>query len=239
MSDAGDDLAGWVEAQFGVRPDDTAPFVRALTHSSHAEGQTGASYERLEFLGDRVLGLSMAEWLVELFPAEPEGQLSKRFNALVTGAVCAEVAREIGADARVRLGKQARDDGAQHSDNVLGDVVEALLGAVYLTAGLAPARAAVRRLWQDKVHVEARAPQHPKSALQEWAAANRRAVPSYAIVERAGPGHAPRFTVRATVGKDEMLAEGTSKQEAETEAAKALLAALAAQAAPPRGRRRR
>ena len=122
MSDAGDDLAGWVEAQFGVRADDTAPFVRALTHSSHAEGLAGASYERLEFLGDRVLGLSMAEWLVELFPAEPEGQLSKRFNALVTGAVCAEVAREIGADARVRLGKQARDDGAQHSDNVLGEI---------------------------------------------------------------------------------------------------------------------
>ncbi|MBY9062706.1 ribonuclease III [Sphingomonas yunnanensis] len=239
LSDAGEDLAGWVEARFGVRPDDTAPFVRALTHSSHAEGQAGGSYERLEFLGDRVLGLSMAEWLVELFPAEPEGQLSKRFNALVTGAVCAEVARAIGADVRVRLGKQARDDGAQHSDNVLGDVVEALLGAVYLTAGLAPARAAVRRLWRDKVQTEARAPQHPKSALQEWAAANRRAVPSYAIVERAGPGHAPRFTVRASVGKDEVLAEGTSKQEAETEAAKALLAALAAQAAPARGRRRR
>ncbi len=229
-----DDVAAWVGEALGVRPDDPALFKRALTHSSH----TGESYERLEFLGDRVLGLIMAEWLSEVFPDEPEGQLSKRFNALVTGAVCAEVARGIGAVAHVRLGKQARDDGAQHGDNLLGDVMEALLGALYRTAGLDAARAAVRRLWADRIHSDDKAPQHPKSALQEWAAANRRAAPAYELVDRAGPGHAPRFTVRVAVGKDEVSAEGASKQEAETAAAQALLEVLSTQAAPRRKRRR-
>nr|WP_231370407.1 ribonuclease III [Sphingomonas phyllosphaerae] len=233
-----DDVAAWVGEALGVHPDDPAPFVRALTHSSHAVGQAGGSYERLEFLGDRVLGLVMAEWLWEAFPDEPEGQLSRRFNALVTGAVCAEVARGIGATAYVRLGKQARDDGAQHGDNLLGDVMEALLGALYRTAGLEAARAAVRRLWADRIHADDSAPQHPKSALQEWAAANRRGVPAYSIVDRSGPGHAPRFTIRAAVGTDEVTAEGTSKQEAETAAARALLDILREQPATRRKRRR-
>ncbi len=233
-----DGVAAWIEATLGVWPDDVAPFVRALTHSSHAAGQAGSSYERLEFLGDRVLGLVMAEWLWELFPDEPEGQLSRRFNALVTGAVCAEVAREIGAVAHVRLGKQARDDGAQHGDNLLGDVMEALLGALYRTAGLEAARGAVRRLWANRIHADDSVPQHPKSALQEWAAANRRGVPAYSIVDRSGPGHAPRFTIRAAVGSDEVTAEGTSKQEAETAAARALLALLSAQTPKRRVRRR-
>ena len=233
-----DDLIDWIERSLGVRPDDPAPFVRALTHSSHADGQAGGSYERLEFLGDRVLGLAMAEWLCEAFPQEAEGQLSKRFNALVTGAVCAEVARSLDAETRVRLGKQARDDGAQQSDNVLGDVMEALLGAIYRTAGFDAARAAVRRLWADRIHAEATAPQHPKSALQEWAAANRRAMPAYTLLDRSGPGHAPRFTVRANVGHDEATAEGTSKQEAETAAAKTLLQMLEAREVPKKKRRR-
>jgi ribonuclease-3 len=235
LSTSGAGLAAWVEQALGHRPVDEARFRRALTHSS----MEGASYERLEFLGDRVLGLAMAEWLYETFPDEPEGSLSKRFNALVTGAVCADVARDIGADQHLRLGKQARDDGAAHSDNVLGDVMEALLGALYLEAGLDPAKALVRRLWADRLHADARAPQHPKSALQEWAAANRRAVPAYAIVDRSGPGHAPRFTVKATIGPDEATAEGTSKQEAETAAATALLADLISREAPKRKKRRR
>jgi ribonuclease-3 len=232
------DLSDWIEGALGYRPADLAPFQRALTHSSHAAGQAGDSYERLEFLGDRVLGLVMAEWLYEIFPDDPEGQLSKRFNALVTGAMCAEVARGLGAEAHLRLGKQARDDGAAHSDNVLGDVMEALLGALYRAAGLDAARAVIRRLWADHIHAGSRVPQHPKSALQEWAAANGRASPAYAVVDRSGPGHAPRFTVRAAVGKDEASATGTSKQEAETAAAATLLAALEA-ALPAKKKRRR
>src|SRR3954468_14689516 len=120
----------WVERVFGHRPRNTALFERALTHSSFG----AEDYERLEFLGDRVLGLVTAHWLVDTYPAESEGKLSQRLNSLVTGEVCADIAREIGLSAHLRLGKQAQDDGVFQSDNVLGDVVEALLGALYLEA---------------------------------------------------------------------------------------------------------
>lgn len=218
MSDT--DLAGWIGETFGHPPGNLADYERALTHGS----QAAANYERLEFLGDRVLGLAMAEWLYEAFPEEPEGSLSKRLNALVTGAVCAEVAREIGVRQFVRLGKQARDDGAGDSDNVLGDVMEALIGALYLDAGYATARAFIRRAWAVRIHADARAPQHPKSALQEWAAAHNRKTPAYEVIDRSGPQHAPRFTVRVSLGNfAQAEAEGSSKQEAETAAARALL----------------
>jgi len=221
VSDKDTDLGSWIAVTFGRAPADLARFERALTHGS----QASANYERLEFLGDRVLGLAMAEWLYELFADEPEGSLSKRLNALVTGAVCADVAREIGVRPFLGLGKQARDDGAADSDNVLGDVMEALIGALYLDAGFAPARDFVRARWADRVHADARAPQHPKSALQEWAAAHNRKAPVYEVVTRSGPQHAPRFTVRVSLGAFASAeAEGSSKQEAETAAARVLLA---------------
>ena len=214
----------WLAKVFGRAPESPERFERALTHSSH----DGPDYERLEFLGDRVLGLCMAQWLFEEFPDESEGELSKRLNVLVTGATCAEVAREIGAQAHLRLGKQARDDGAGDSDNVLGDVMEALIGAWYLEAGLDGAREVVRRLWGDRAGADRKPPQHPKSALQEWAAAHGRKPPEYTVLDRSGPHHAPRFTVQVTVGRQaEASATGASKQEAETEAAKALLEKLA------------
>jgi ribonuclease-3 len=216
-------LQDWVAETFGHRPIDLVPFERALTHGS----QAAANYERLEFLGDRVLGLVMAEWLFELFPKEPEGALSKRLNALVTGAICADVARSIGVVPYLKLGKQARDDGASDSDNVLGDVMEALIGAVYLEAGLEGARHAVRTCWQDRASRQLAAPQHPKSALQEWAAAHNRKAPTYEVLERSGPHHAPRFRMKAALGGfAEAEAEGSSKQEAETAAATALLEKL-------------
>lgn len=216
-------LAPWLEASLGARPRDLALYERALTHGS----QAAANYERLEFLGDRVLGLSIAEWLYALFPDEPEGAMSKRLNALVTGPVCASVARRIGVAPHLKLGKQARDDGASDSDNVLGDVMEALIGALYLDHGLEAARAAVRTLWADLITSHGRAPQHPKSALQEWAARHNRRPPEYSVMDRSGPQHAPVFTVRAAIGKlAEATATGSSKQEAETAAAAALLAQL-------------
>jgi ribonuclease-3 len=213
------DLAPWLAATFGRAPADPAPFARAFTHGSHAADD----YQRLEFLGDRVLGLVVAEWLFELFPDEPEGQLSKRLNALVTGAVCAEVARGLGAREHLRLGKQARDDGAADSDNVLGDVMEALIGAWYREAGFDGARRFIRHAWAPLVHRGAKAPQHPKSALQEWAAATGRKAPEYSVTDRSGPGHAPVFTVAVAVGRLTATATGSSKQEAETAAARALL----------------
>jgi len=217
-------VADWIEQALGHHPADIAPFERALTHGS----QAAANYERLEFLGDRVLGLVMAEWLFGLFPNEPEGALSKRLNALVTGAVCADVARGLGVAQHLKLGKQARDDGATDSDNVLGDVMEALIGAIYLDAGLDVARAAVRTAWGDRVRTQgSAAPQHPKSALQEWAAAHNRRTPAYDVIDRSGPHHAPRFTVKASIGTlAEAVAEGSSKSAAETAAAAALLAKL-------------
>ena len=216
--------ADWLAGLLGRPPADPATFERALTHGS----QSTANYERLEFLGDRVLGLTVAEWLYDRFPEEPEGVLSRRFNSLVTGAVCADVAREIGVPAQLRLGKQARDDGAASSDNVLGDVMEALIGALFLEAGFDAARAWVRALWESRIDAQAAAPKHPKSALQEWAAANNRRAPEYELVDRSGPGHAPRFRVRAAIGKlAQAEGEGSSKQEAETEAAAALLAQVA------------
>lgn len=218
-----DDFARWIESTLGAKPGDLDLYQRATTHSSREEGD----YERLEFLGDRVLGLVIARWLYERHPDEPEGKLSWRLNALVSGVVCAEIGREMGLGVHVRLGKQAREDGAADSDNVLGDVVEALIGALYLDHGFEAAQAFVRARWEARIDDQRRAPQHPKSALQEWAAAHRRKPPVYAVTGREGPQHNPRFTVTVSIkGAGEASAEGTSKQEAETAAAKALLEQL-------------
>ena len=213
----------WAKRALGHQPRETALFERALTHSSRGDEH----YERLEFLGDRVLGLAIAGWLYELFPEEPEGKLSRRLNALVSRETCAEVAREMNLGARVILGKQARDDGAADSDNVLGDVVEALIGALYLDGGLEAAERFIRRAWADRVSTRDRAPKHPKSELQECAAANNRRGPEYRMLSRSGPHHAPCFSVEVEIkGAGTATAQGLSKQEAETDAARALLEKL-------------
>lgn len=217
------DTADWLKALIACVPVRPALFMQALTHGSAAT----ANYERLEFLGDRVLGLVVAEWLFEHFPAEPEGKLSRRFNALVSGETCADVARDVGVPKYIVLGKQARDDGATDSDNVLGDVMEAIIGALFLDAGMEPAKAFVRRLWAGRVDTQDSAPKHPKSALQEWAAANRCRPPEYVMTGKTGPHHNLRFAVMVSIkGVGEASAEGASKQEAETAAAKAMLAQL-------------
>jgi ribonuclease-3 len=213
-------LHDWLSALIGGATSNFASYEQALTH-----GSVGADhYERLEFLGDRVLGLVIADWLYTLFPGEKEGQLSRRFNQLVAGGTCAEVAREIRVQPYVRLGKQARDDGAIDSDNVLGDIMEALIGALYLDKGLEAARTLIQRLWAGRVEGQATAPKHPKSALQEWAASNNRKTPLYEVIDRSGPHHALRFIVQVSIkGAGEARGEGSSKQEAETAAATALL----------------
>ncbi len=216
-------LADWIADATGHRPKDVALFERALTHGSHG----GPDYERLEFLGDRVLGLVVARWLYDSYPDEPEGKLSHRLNALVTREVCADVAREIGVTSRLRLGKQAIDDGVFKSDNVLGDIVEALIGALFLDAGMETAQAFVRAAWKDRVTRLSAPPKHPKAALQEWTAAHKRRPPEYRVIDTSGPDHARRFTISVSVnGLGEATGTGLSKQEAETEAAKALLGDL-------------
>ncbi len=200
----------------GRPPVDEALWLEALTH-----GSTGAArdYQRLEFLGDRVLGMVVAEWLYKLEQGN-EGRLSQRLNALVSRTTCAAVARKIGLGQHMQLGKQARDDGGQDSDNILGDVMEALIGASFVTQGFEATRDMVRVLWADAVGGKTGQAKHPKSALQEWAAGNRRKVPEYRLVERSGPDHAARFTVAVTVkGVGEAEATGSSMREAETLAA--------------------
>jgi ribonuclease-3 len=218
------DVATFVRRQLGHKPKDMSLFELALTHSSVA-GED--SYERLEFLGDRVLGLVIANALYVRYPKEPEGNLSKRYNALVDRETCAENAREIGVPAFVRLGKQAREDGASQSDNVVGDVMEALIGALFLDGGFKAAEQFILRMWEPDLAVQRRAPQHPKSALQELAAARQAKPPVYEVVSRTGAHHAPRFTVRVEVSKlGQATAEGASKQEAEKAAAAELLRQL-------------
>ena len=214
------DFKAFLESIFGRPVSDVKLFERAVTHASVGKD----SYDRLEFLGDRVLGLVTARWLYERFPDEPEGQMSRRFNALVSRETCAEVGRELGVPAQIRLGKQAREDRASDSDNVIGDVVESLIGALFLDAGLDAAQAFIRSAWADYVETQKRVPQHPKSALQELAADLSMAPPHYELVGRSGAHHAPTFRIRVSIRNGgEAEAEGPSKQDAETAAAAALL----------------
>jgi ribonuclease-3 len=218
------DVATFVRDKLGYEPKDLRLFELALTHKSLGAGD---DYERLEFLGDRVLGMVIANELYERYPNEPEGYLSRRYNVLVARETCAENGREIGIPALVRLGKQARVDGATQSDNVIGDVVEALIGALLIDGGLEAARRFILQLWEADLAEQRKAPKHPKSALQELAAARECKAPLYEVVSRTGAHHHPKFTVRVSVpGLGEATAEGTSKQEAETEAAEALLSQL-------------
>ena len=214
------DVAAFVREELGHEPKDLGLFELAFTHSS----VRSESYERLEFLGDRVLGIVIAHALYERYPNEPEGNLSKRFNGLVDRETCADNGREIGVPALIRLGKQAREDGASQSGNVVGDVVEALIGALYLDGGMQAAERFILKVWGPDLSSQRRAPQHPKSALQELAAAKGVKAPAYEVVSRTGAHHAPKFTIRVSVPTlGEAVAEGTSKQEAETAAATALL----------------
>jgi ribonuclease-3 len=214
------EIGGFVRERLGHKPKDVALFDLAFTHSSVGRD----SYERLEFLGDRVLGMVIARALYERYPKEPEGNLSRRYNALVDRETCAEIGRDLGVPELVRLGKQAREDGASQSENVVGDVVEALIGALLLDGGVDIAQQFVLSQWEPYLTSQRRPPQHPKSALQELAAAKGCKPPEYEVVARTGAHHSPKFTIRVSVPKiGEATAEGSSKQEAETAAAAALL----------------
>lgn len=218
-----DDLSTFVFDRLGHDLCDRHLFELALTHSSVG----GESYERLEFLGDRVLGQVIARALYDRHPEEPEGYLSRRYNVLVARETCAAIGRALGIPALVRLGKQAREDRASDSENVVGDVVEALIGALLIDGGFEAAERFVLAAWDSQLAEQGNAPHHPKSALQELAAAKGRAAPSYEVVARTGAHHAPRFTIRVSVPRlGEATAEGDSKQEAETAAAAALLSQL-------------
>lgn len=218
------DAKQFAETLFGITIEDPALYERALTHGSRQED---ANYQRLEFLGDRVLGLVVAHWLYERFPHEAEGKMNRRLSSLVARETCAEVGRSLGLQEHIRLSKQAREARTELSDNVVGDVVEALLGALYLSEGLAACDAFIRQHWESELEHQRGAPVHPKNALQEMAAAMRIGTPRYEIVSRSGPHHAPSFVVKVTLaGGREAEGQGTTKQEAESAAAASLLGSL-------------
>ncbi len=215
-----DEAARFLRELTGYEPARAGLWHEALTHGSMGEAR---DYQRLEFLGDRVLGLAIADWLHEKSDAA-EGKLSQRLNALVSRETCADVARQLGIPAHIRLGKQARDDGGAQSDNILGDVMESLIGALFVERGFDAARDFVRKAWEKPMAGGTGQRKHPKAALQEWAAGNRRKPPVYTLVSRDGPDHAAHFTVSVAVhGVGEAEARGNSKQEAETSAARAFM----------------
>jgi len=197
--------------------------IRAVTHASMS-GAHRDDNQRLEFLGDRVLGLVMAEALLQADPNATEGQLAPRFNALVRKETCADVARQIDLGAVLKLGRSEMKSGGRRKEALLGDAMEAVIAAVYEDGGFDPAREMVLRLWGDRItKVEADA-RDAKTALQEWAQARGEVPPQYIEVARSGPDHAPQFTIEARLasGPAEQATAG-SKRQAEQAAAAALL----------------
>lgn len=200
--------------------------VRAVTHASMSS-PTRSDNERLEFLGDRVLGLVMAEAILSADTSASEGQLAPRFNALVRKETCADVARAVDLGAVLKLGRSEMMSGGRRKEALLGDAMEAVIAAVYLDAGFDAARDVILRLWGDRIEsVEADA-RDPKTALQEWAQARKQTPPRYKQVTRSGPDHAPVFTICVTLDSGETeTAQAGSKRQAEQAAAQALLARL-------------
>ncbi|SOB94942.1 ribonuclease III [Rhodobacter maris] len=200
--------------------------LRALTHSSLGS-PTRPDNQRLEFLGDRVLGLSMAEALFRADRAASEGQLAPRFNALVRKETCAAVAREIDLGAVLKLGRSEMMSGGRRKEALLGDAMEAVIAAVYLDAGFEVARALVLRLWGDRIDAVEQDARDAKTALQEWAQARGMSPPRYETLGREGPDHAPQFRIAVVLDSGESAeAKAGSKRQAEQAAAKALLARL-------------
>lgn len=200
--------------------------VRALTHAS-ISAPTRPDNQRQEFLGDRVLGLVMAEALLHADPEASEGQLAPRFNALVRKETCAEVARAIDLGAVLKLGRSEMMTGGRRKEALLGDAMEAVIAAVYQDAGFEAARALILRLWGPRIRAVDADARDPKTALQEWAQARGLAPPTYTEVARDGPDHEPMFTVEARMATGEAeKARAGAKRQAEQAAAKALLARM-------------
>ena len=200
--------------------------VRAMTHSSIASA-TRPDNQRLEFLGDRVLGLVMAEVLMQDDAAAAEGQLAPRFNAMVRKETCADVARQIELGRVLKLGRSEMISGGRRKQALLGDAIEAVIAAVYLDGGFEAARALVLRLWGARIERVEDDARDPKTALQEWAQARKLDPPSYEETGREGPDHAPVFTITARLETgEEAIASATSKRAAEQAAAEQLLARM-------------
>ncbi len=212
--------------RLGHRFDRPELLVRAVTHSSRA-GANREDNQRLEFLGDRVLGLVMAEALLASDTGATEGQLAPRFNALVRKEACADVAREIDLGATLKLGRSEMLSGGRRKQALLGDAMEAVIAAVYLDAGFDTAKTLVLRLWGQRIGSVEDDARDAKTALQEWAQARAMPPPSYVELSRDGPDHAPIFGIEVRLADGQSAkAKAGSKRLAEQAAAKTLLATI-------------
>jgi ribonuclease-3 len=217
-----------LEIRLAYRFSDRSLAERALTHLSAApsdlEGGRLESYQRLEFLGDRVLGLAVADMLYAAYPQASEGELSIRLAALVRRDACAEVAAFWDLGRHLRLGLGEVQTGGRKKTTILADVCEALIGAVFLDGGFVAARALIERAWGERMRAIAAPARDAKTALQEWAQARALGAPAYDEIERSGPDHAPIFTVRVTLeGYPPDLGSASSKRAAEQAAAAAFM----------------
>jgi ribonuclease-3 len=223
MARAKADLSA-LESRIGHEFADKSLLAWALTHVSSAT-QRQDSYERLEFLGDRVLGLAVAHMIYEDFPRESEGELSRRLAALVRKETCAEVAEHWGVGPHMRLGEGEAQTGGRKKRAILGDICEAIIGAVFLDGGAEAAERIVRAAFGPKTLEAGRNLRDAKTALQEWAQARRLAPPRYLLVSRSGPDHAPAFELAVEIeGFAAALGAGSSKRAAEQAAAAAFMA---------------
>lgn len=225
---------GTLMQRLGYRFSDPSLLGLALTHTSvDGSSGTGTNYERLEFLGDRVLGLVISEMLLDMFPEAAEGELAPRFNALVRRETVAKVARGFGIGPYLRLGIGEEQTGGRNKSAILADVGEAIIAAIYRDGGLKAAADFIAREWTSVLQDQTAPPRDAKTALQEWSQGKGLGLPEYKVTGRMGPDHAPRFTIEVSVpGLAPSKGTGSSKREAEQTAASALLAREGVDVAP-------
>ena len=215
-----------IEARIGHVFADRNLLARAMTHPSAVSGieKRSGSYQRLEFLGDRVLGLAVAAMLFRALPDEDEGSLSRRLSDLVRAETCAVVAAELGLGAGVQVGPTESQAVVGRRAGVLADLCEAVIGAIYLDSGWVPAEDFVVRNWSARLASASAVQRDAKSALQEWAQGRGLATPVYRVVDRSGPDHAPLFRMAVVIpGLADGIGEGSAKRQAEIAAATAVL----------------
>jgi ribonuclease-3 len=216
------------EDAIGYRFKDGTLLDRAMTHRSAAQGKTAElSNERLEFLGDRVLGLIMVETLLERFPNTREGDLAPRLNSLVSRETCAHIGADLGLGRFLLVDRAERSAGGHEKPSLLSNAAEAVIGAIYIDGGLEKARKFVLKRWTTMLKASQDKPRDPKSALKEWAQGEGLPAPTYRHDARSGPDHAPVFTATVHVdGHKPAEGLGPSKQDAERSAARAMLAQI-------------
>jgi ribonuclease III len=213
-----------LEARLGYTFTDKRLLTEALTHASARASHAGRDNERLEFLGDRVLGLSIAAMLYVQFPEAREVEFARHYNALVCKGCCARVAKSLELGQHLILAPSEARTGGRKKDVILADACEALLGAIHVDSGFTAAETVVRKLWGPLVATEETPAPDAKTALQEYAQSQRRGLPEYRETGRSGADHAPSFTVRVTVsGLKPATGEGPSLKKAQQTAAEALL----------------